>query len=70
MVKWRAMTSIAVEIESYQASNAGVEYPWSKFMQPILGQPLNGSRLRVDGDDKTMGDIVILVSYGLESGLI
>ncbi|ATO18838.1 aminoacetone oxidase family FAD-binding enzyme [Acinetobacter sp. LoGeW2-3] len=57
------------EIEPFQASNAGVEYPWSKFMQPVFGQPLKRVEAWVEGGDKTMGDIVIS-HYGLESGLI
>ena len=66
--KWQAWLDCS-EIEPFQASNAGVEYPWSKFMQPIFGQPLKRVEAWVDGGDKTMGDIVIS-HYGLESGLI
>lgn len=66
--KWQAWLDCR-EIEPFQASNAGVEYPWSKFMQPIFGQPLKRVEAWVDGGDKTMGDIVIS-HYGLESGLI
>ncbi|WP_312332960.1 TIGR03862 family flavoprotein [Acinetobacter variabilis] len=66
--KWQAWLDYS-EIEPFQASNAGVEYPWSKFMQPIFGQPLKRVEAWVDGGDKTMGDIVIS-HYGLESGLI
>ena len=66
--KWRAWLDCS-EIEPFQASNAGVEYPWSKFMQPVFGQPLKRVEAWVDGGDKTMGDIVIS-HYGLESGLI
>lgn len=66
--KWQAWLDCS-EIENFQASNAGVEYPWSKFMQPIFGQPLKRVEAWVDGGDKTMGDIVIS-HYGLESGLI
>lgn len=65
---WQAWLK-AEEIEPFQASNAGVEVPWSAFMQPVFGQPLK----RVDawaGDSaKSTGDIVIS-HYGLESGLI
>lgn len=57
------------EIEAFQASNAGVERSWSKFMQPVFGQPLKRVEAWVDGQVKTMGDIVIS-HYGLESGLI
>ncbi|ENW85559.1 hypothetical protein F906_02372 [Acinetobacter pseudolwoffii] len=57
------------EIEVFQASNAGVEYPWSKFMQPVFGQPLKRVEAWVGQGEKTMGDIVIS-HYGLESGLI
>ena len=57
------------EIESFQPSNAGVEYPWSKFMQPVFGQPLKRVEAWVEAGEKTMGDIVIS-HYGLESGLI
>ena len=66
--KWQAWLDCS-EIEPFQASNAGVEYPWSKFMQLIFGQPLKRVEAWVDGGDKTMGDIVIS-HYGLESGLI
>ncbi|WP_432208388.1 TIGR03862 family flavoprotein [Acinetobacter variabilis] len=66
--KWQAWLDCS-EIEPFQASNAGVEYPWSKFMQPIFGQPLKRVEAWVNGGDKTMGDIVIS-HYGLESGLI
>ena len=57
------------EIETFQASNAGVERPWSKFMQPVFGQPLKRVEAWVADEAKTMGDIVIS-HYGLESGLI
>lgn len=66
--KWQSWLQ-AEEIEPFQASNAGVEYPWSKFMQPVFGQPLKRVAAWVEGGDKTMGDIVIS-HYGLESGLI
>lgn len=56
-------------IEPFQASNAGVEYPWSKFMQPVFGQPLKRVEAWVNPSDKSTGDIVIS-HYGLESGLI
>ncbi|OTG68741.1 aminoacetone oxidase family FAD-binding enzyme [Acinetobacter sp. ANC 4470] len=57
------------EIEAFQASNAGVEHQWSKFMQPVFGQPLKRVEAWVDNQAKTMGDIVIS-HYGLESGLV
>lgn len=66
--KWQSWLQ-AEEIEPFQASNAGVEYPWSKFMQPVFGQLLKRVAAWVEGGDKTMGDIVIS-HYGLESGLI
>ena len=66
--RWRNWMN-ANEIEPFQASNAGVEYPWSTFMQPVFGQPLKRVAAWVEGDEKTMGDIVIS-HYGLESGLI
>ena len=56
-------------VEPFQASNAGVEYPWSKFMQPVFGQPLKRVHAWVNGAEKSTGDIVIS-HYGLESGLI
>lgn len=56
-------------IAPFQASNAGVEYAWSKFMQPVFGQPLKRVHAWVEHGDKAMGDIVIS-HYGLESGLI
>ncbi|WP_173912285.1 TIGR03862 family flavoprotein [Acinetobacter sp. Marseille-Q1618] len=57
------------QIEAFQASNAGVEKAWSKFMQPVFGQPLKRVDAWVAGQAKTQGDIVI-THYGLESGLI
>lgn len=57
------------QIEAFQASNAGVEKAWSKFMQPVFGQPLKRVDAWVKGYGKTQGDIVI-THYGLESGLI
>lgn len=57
------------EIEPFQASNAGVECAWSKFMQPVFGEPLKRVEAWVCGEPKTSGDIVIS-HYGLESGLI
>lgn len=65
---WQSWLS-AHEIEAFQASNAGVEYPWSTFMQPVFGQPLKRVEAWVEGGDKTTGDIIIS-HYGLESGLI
>lgn len=63
--KWLAKN----EIETFQASNVGVERAWSKFMQPMFGQPLKRVDAWVDNQAKTTGDIVIS-HYGLESGLI
>ena len=63
--KWLA----SEQIEPFQASNAGVEKAWSKFMQPVFGQPLKRVEAWVGDSDKTQGDIVI-THYGLESGLI
>ncbi|OTG80410.1 aminoacetone oxidase family FAD-binding enzyme [Acinetobacter sp. ANC 4558] len=57
------------EIEPFQASNVGVERHWSKFMQPVFGEPLKRVEAWVSDGAKTMGDIVI-THYGLESGLI
>lgn len=57
------------EIETFQASNAGVEREWSKFMQPVFGEPLKRVEAWVNHGDKSSGDIVIS-HYGLESGLI
>lgn len=59
----------AESIEPFQASNAGVELTWSKFMQPVLGQPLKRVDAWVADSARTQGDIVIS-HYGLESGLI
>lgn len=56
-------------IEPFQASNAGIEHPWSTFMQPVFGQPLKRVEAWVEGGQKSRGDIVIS-HYGLESGLI
>ncbi len=56
-------------IEPFQASNAGVELSWSKFMQPVFGQPLKRVDAWVADSVRTQGDIVIS-HYGLESGLI
>ena len=63
--KWLNVESI----EPFQASNAGVELTWSKFMQPVLGQPLKRVDAWVADSARTQGDIVIS-HYGLESGLI
>ncbi len=57
------------EIETFQASNAGVEIAWSKFMQPVFGEPLKRVEAWVNNGDKASGDIVIS-HYGLESGLV
>lgn len=57
------------EIEAFQASNAGVEITWSKFMQPVFGEPLKRVEAWVNNGDKSSGDIVIS-HYGLESGLV
>ena len=57
------------EIETFQASNAGVEIAWSKFMQPVFGEPLKRVEAWVNNGDKSSGDIVIR-HYGLESGLV
>lgn len=57
------------QIEPFQASNAGVEKTWTRFMQPVFGQPLKRVEVWVDPAQKAMGDIVI-TQYGLESGLI
>ncbi|MDY6449997.1 TIGR03862 family flavoprotein [Acinetobacter faecalis] len=57
------------EIETFQASNAGVEIAWSKFMQPVFGEPLKRVEAWVNNGDKSSGDIVIS-HYGLESGLV
>lgn len=59
----------AEEVEPFQPSNAGVEYVWSQFMQPVFGQPLKRVAAWVGQGDKSTGDIVIS-HYGLESGLI
>ncbi|AYO55752.1 TIGR03862 family flavoprotein [Acinetobacter wuhouensis] len=59
----------ADEIEPFQASNAGVEKAWSRFMQTVFGQPLKRVEAWVEHASKTQGDIVI-THYGLESGLI
>ncbi|WP_180108798.1 MULTISPECIES: TIGR03862 family flavoprotein [unclassified Acinetobacter] len=63
--KWLQRESI----EAFQASNAGVERVWSKFMQPVFGQPLKRVNAWVDQAEPTQGDIIIS-HYGLESGLI
>ncbi|QIO04799.1 TIGR03862 family flavoprotein [Acinetobacter shaoyimingii] len=59
----------SAEIEPFQASNAGVERAWSKFMQPVFGEPLKRVDAWVEGGHKSSGDIVI-THYGLESGLV
>ena len=56
-------------VEPFQASNAGVEIPWSLFMQPVFGQPLKRVEAWAGDTERTVGDIVIS-HYGLESGLI
>jgi hypothetical protein len=65
---WQAWLK-ADEITRFQPSNAGVEYLWSSFMQPVFGQPLKRVAAWVGSAEKSMGDIVIS-HYGLESGLI
>lgn len=59
----------ADQLNPFQASNAGVERPWSSFMQPVFGQPLKRVEAWVNPAEKSQGDIVI-THYGLESGLI
>jgi uncharacterized flavoprotein (TIGR03862 family) len=59
----------AEHIEPFQASNAGVEHPWSQFMHAVFGQPLKRVEAWVGTAERSMGDIVIS-HYGLESGLI
>ncbi|RKG29295.1 TIGR03862 family flavoprotein [Acinetobacter tianfuensis] len=56
-------------VEPFQASNAGVEIPWSLFMQPVFGQPLKRVEAWAGDTERTVGDIVIS-HYGLESGLV
>lgn len=65
---WQAWLAPS-DLNPFQASNAGVEYSWSKFMQPVFGQPLKRVQAWVEQGDKATGDIVI-THYGLESGLI
>ena len=65
---WQKWLNLS-EIEPFQASNAGVERTWSKFMQPVFGEPLKRVEAWVGQSSKTMGDIVI-THYGLESGLV
>ena len=57
------------DIQPFMPSNAGVEYKWSEFMQPVFGQPLKRIEAWVDPNYKAQGDIVI-THYGLESGVI
>lgn len=57
------------QINPFQASNAGACRVWSKFMQPVFGQPLKRVAAWVEPEQKSVGDIVIS-HYGLESGLI
>ncbi|MDF2418155.1 TIGR03862 family flavoprotein [Acinetobacter beijerinckii] len=57
------------QIESFQASNAGVLKAWSPFMQDCFGQPLKRVDAWVNAENKTHGDIVI-THYGFESGVI
>lgn len=65
---WQEWVSKA-EVETFQASNAGIERLWSSYMQPVFGQPLKRVEAWVDQSSKTQGDIVI-THYGLESGLV
>ena len=65
---WQAWLN-PTEIETFQASNAGVERVWTPYMQPVFGQPLKRVETWVGTEAKTTGDIVIS-HYGLESGLI
>lgn len=57
------------DVQPFMPSNAGVEYKWSKFMQPVFGQPLKRIEAWVNSNYKAQGDIVI-THYGLESGVI
>ncbi|WP_269913750.1 TIGR03862 family flavoprotein [Acinetobacter sp. HY1485] len=57
------------DIQPFMPSNAGVEYKWSEFMQPVFGQPLKRIEAWVDPHYKAQGDIVI-THYGLESGVV
>lgn len=59
----------ASDVEPFQPSNAGVERQWSKFMQPVFGEPLKRVEAWVEGQQHSSGDIVI-THYGMESGLI
>ena len=59
----------AEHIEPFQASNAGVEHPWSQFMHAVFGQPLKRVEAWVGTAERSLGDLVIS-HYGLESGLI
>lgn len=65
---WQQWLS-ADQITPFQASNAGVRRAWSKFMQPLFGQPLKRVAAWVEPSEKSVGDIIIS-HYGLESGLI
>ena len=66
--KWQEWLN-SEAIEPFQASNAGVERAWSKFMQPVFGEPLKRVEAWVGQGAKSTGDIVI-THYGLESGLV
>lgn len=63
--KWFDTTSLA----PFQASNVGVLYPWSAFMQGYFGQPLKRIQAWTEGEPKQFGEMVI-TQYGLEGGLI
>lgn len=58
-----------VELAPLQPSNIGVEREWSKFMQPLFGQPLKRVLAWVNPEEVYQGEAVIS-HYGLEGGLI
>ncbi|MCF8998429.1 TIGR03862 family flavoprotein [Acinetobacter nectaris] len=57
------------EINPFVASNVGIEFSWSKYMEPIFGQPLKRIQAWTSSQHKVDGDIVI-THYGFESGVI
>lgn len=63
----------AEERRPFMASNVGVQYAWSAYMQSVFGQPLKRVNAWVIAPQATAhmvhGDIIVS-QYGLESGVI
>ncbi|MBK0062768.1 MULTISPECIES: TIGR03862 family flavoprotein [unclassified Acinetobacter] len=56
-------------IQPFSASNVGVLVKWSRYLQPIFGQPLKRIKAWAEGRTPQFGEMVIS-HYGLEGGLV